>query len=460
MGILGLTKNNNETQNYIMDEAAAKSFYSYTEWESNLTNSTETSTPKLQYSIDCFLHGVDWIYTFTESLYAYEYKVLYLNFLDSIFDDSFDIYFNSLWYFSLSTSAFQLFWAFLLDNYVVNSIIKVHFNNSWCKSHTQSLDFGLVYINHPELTFIDAASFNNFYINYLGDLYISIYHEQNSENVAGAVVYFPEFLAMLYLATLFIMFFFSFYNNYSTEENTIDSDFLLTSTIVESEKELGSLDDMLFGILIISYIFGWYFYIHAWSIISIFPEIVLVFYLFPALYYIILAVPTFLSYDFGIFFLAYLKGVGPSPVFMAELMYDYIAFAAFYIRLFVQGVRLVLMLFTYISMHDLILFFSYDRKFMLGCEDIWEQKAYTQSTAYSISYFFLFQLPGIILYWMYEIFHTFFVVTAQLVAFFAMVFWLFLFLYTFFVFEKIETYFKEKRESRKKYFLNFLNLKK
>jgi hypothetical protein len=74
--------------------------------------------------------------------------------------------------------------------------------------------------------------------------------------VAGAVVYFPEFLAMLYLATLFIMFFFSFYNNYSTEENTIDSDFLLTSTIVESEKELGSLDDMLFGILIISYIFG------------------------------------------------------------------------------------------------------------------------------------------------------------------------------------------------------------
>jgi hypothetical protein len=51
-------------------------------------------------------------------------------------------------------------------------------------------------------------------------------------------------------------------------------------------------------------------------------------------------------------------------------MYDYIAFTAFYIRLFVQGVRLVLMLFTYISMHDLILFFSYDRKFILGCEDI------------------------------------------------------------------------------------------
>jgi len=420
----------------------------------------EQGLPSLQFGIDCFLHGVDWIYTFTETLFSYEYKILYFNFLDSIFDDSFDFYFNFLWYFSISTSSFQLFWSILLDNYIVNNIIKTHFNSSWHKSLIQSLDFGLFYIHHPEISYIDSAIFNNYYLNYFCELYVSIYNEQNSENLSGAVIYFPQFLCILYLSTLFISFFFSYYNNYTTEENTIDSDFLLTSNIVESEKELGSLDDMLFGILIISYIFGWYFYIHAWSIISIFPEIVLVFYLFPLLYYIILAVPTFLSYDFGIFFLAYLRGVGPSPVIIAELMYDYIAFTAFYIRLFVQGVRLVLMLFTYISMHDLIIFFSYDRKFMLGCEDLWEQKSNVSSTAHFITYFFLFQLPCIILYWMYEIFHTFFVVTAQLVAFFAMVFWLFLFLYTFFVFEKIETHFKQKRESRKLIFLNYLGLKK
>jgi len=51
-------------------------------------------------------------------------------------------------------------------------------------------------------------------------------------------------------------------------------------------------------------------------------------------------------------------------------MYDYIAFVAFYLRLVVQGVRLVLMLGTYVSMHDLILFFSYDQQFMLGSESI------------------------------------------------------------------------------------------
>jgi hypothetical protein len=94
----------------------------------------------------------------------------------------------------------------------------------------------------------------------------------------------------------------------------------------------------------------------------------MVFYLFPCLYYVILSVPTYLSYDFGIFFLAYLRGVGPTPVFLAELMYDYIAISAFYMRLFVQAVRFVLMTLTYVSMHDLILFFSYDQKMMLGSE--------------------------------------------------------------------------------------------
>jgi hypothetical protein len=118
------------------------------------------------------------------------------------------------------------------------------------------------------------------------------------------------------------------------------------------------------------------------------------------------------------------------------------------------------MIATYMSMHDLIVYFSYDRKFILGCEDIWEQKAYTNATLGSVSYFFLFQLPGIILYWMYEVFHTFFVVTAQFTAFFAMVFWLFLFLYSFFVFEKIETYFKDRREHRKKLINELINLKK
>ena len=39
-------------------------------------------------------------------------------------------------------------------------------------------------------------------------------------------------------------------------------------------------------------------------------------------------------------------------------------------KLVVQGVRILLMIGTYVSMHDLILFFNYDQQFMLGSESI------------------------------------------------------------------------------------------
>jgi hypothetical protein len=105
-----------------------------------------------------------------------------------------------------------------------------------------------------------------------------------------------------------------------------------------------------------------------------------------------------------------------------ELTYDYIAIAAFYIKLIVQAVRLILMAGTYMSMHDLILYSPYDRKAMLGCDNFWEDISNVSSTNGSMSYFLLCCLPGWVFYWVYEVLHTFFVVTAQSIAFFAMVF--------------------------------------
>jgi hypothetical protein len=96
----------------------------------------------------------------------------------------------------------------------------------------------------------------------------------------------------------------------------------------------------------------------------------LVYALMPFLYAIIVGIPVLLVYDFGIFFLAYLKGVAPSSVMLMELVYDYIALIAFFVRLCVQGVRLLLMIFTYASLHELILFYSINPKFLLGHDTI------------------------------------------------------------------------------------------
>jgi hypothetical protein len=108
--------------------------------------------------------------------------------------------------------------------------------------------------------------------------------------------------------------------------------------------------------------------------------------------------PTYLVYDFGIYFLTYLRGVGSSSLFTMELLYDYIAFAAFYIRLMVQSVRLILMTFTYISLHDLILFFDFSSKSFAGFESITEDLNNVSGTFNSFSYFFFLIIPLKVVY--------------------------------------------------------------
>jgi hypothetical protein len=80
------------------------------------------------------------------------------------------------------------------------------------------------------------------------------------------------------------------------------------------------------------------------------------FYLVPFLFFLIVGMPTLLILDFGSCFLVFIRGVGASQLFLAELMYDYINFGAFYVRLFVQLVRIALMFSTFVAMHDVILF--------------------------------------------------------------------------------------------------------
>jgi hypothetical protein len=67
---------------------------------------------------------------------------------------------------------------------------------------------------------------------------------------------FAQLLFVLYLVTLFVNFYFTYYNTAVKEESTIDSDFISSNLLVESEKEIGSLDDMILGLLILVYIFG------------------------------------------------------------------------------------------------------------------------------------------------------------------------------------------------------------
>jgi len=67
---------------------------------------------------------------------------------------------------------------------------------------------------------------------------------------------FPQLLFLGYVAFFFLAFFFSYYFSPSKEESTVDSDYLAASITVESEKEIGSIDDMLMPSIILIYTFG------------------------------------------------------------------------------------------------------------------------------------------------------------------------------------------------------------
>lgn len=152
------------------------------------------------------------------------------------------------------------------------------------------------------------------------------------------------------------------------------------------------------------------------------PEFALAGYLFPFLFYMILFIPIQLSFDFGLYFVCYLRGVGKAPTSFVEIMYDYIGFAAFYIRLIVQNVRLILMLFTFASFHELVITHGIGKEWVMGDESFIDDLTSSISSPSGLCYFLIFKLSGHIIYFFYELFHLLFVVTAQIIAFNAMVF--------------------------------------
>jgi hypothetical protein len=306
-------------------------------------------------------------------------------------------------------------------------------------------------VYHPEVIFFKNQIVNSYYTDYLADINISAIQYLDSQSLLTPIMLFPQLLFIIYIGFLFVSFYFSFYSSSSKEESTVDSDYLTTSVVAESEKELGSIDDILMLSVIVVYAFGWYFYLFCWNLFSSVPELALVFFFSPILYFIILNTPTLLLYDFGILFTCYLKGVSSSNNLFFELLFDYIAVMTYYLRVITQFSRLVLMLSVYVGMHDYIIYMDFSHKYLMGNESIWEEISDVSTSVTSVTYFFLAILPGFLLNWMYEVIHMFFVVTGQIVTYLGMVFWLFLLLFSFFVVEKQENYFEEKRKRAKKH---------
>lgn len=410
----------------------------YNPTSGNVLNLYQTSNNAIE-------RGAHWIYMLVDTIIAYDFNIFYYvsptfllvgGFLhQGLFLET------SLWEIASNT----LTWSRSIDAEIWAYIWKNPYINEWTRNLLNSLDRSLVLYIHPEAYYYINTQTIDLSLPFVSDFFETISLLLLKEGFFNPIFAAFEVLVIIYFVVIFLAFFFSYYNNSSQDENTIDQDFFLASASVEAEEEIASIEDISVTLIVLVFVFGWFFYANCPFLLNNIPELSFSFYFLPFLYYIIVFIPTFLVYDFGIFFLTYLRGASPTASLAMELLYDYIAFAAFYVRLAVQNVRLLLMLFTYFSLYECIMVYATP----YNSEILWQtENTHWNYTNYN-SYYFLLKLPTQILYWVYELLHTFFVLTAQFTAFFAMVFWLFLFLYTMFVAEQQERFFAEKKEKRK-----------
>lgn len=443
----------------------------------NSTNIIENSELDLNFEIPCYIdfnesndiniinsvgkivfNSVDWIYLTLDSILAYDFKIWYLWEGISNTENNYDIFFDQYWSASLAISTFQLFYAVLLDKYLSVFIQHNAFNNDWFRMMLHSKENALIWLYHPELSW-HISDTNNFFSYFYSTMFDFIYFDKSNPDICIlAHTLYIHFLVLFLIVLFFITVLFSFYGNSNTEENIIDSDYLIANTTVEAEKEITSIDDYLGLLLVIAYVFGVFFFIGAWTNILAQSTLMLSYYSIIILFIFVLGMPTLILYDLGIFFLAYLRGAGKSSNFISEAVFDYVACIIFYCRILAQWVRTILMLVTFLSISHYASEFELTNNLLIAGED--QTNGLNElNTNFSSTYYIFTVIPGKFLYWIYETVHTLFLVTSQFIAFLAIVFWLFLFLYTFFIIEKHEDFFSKKRIERKEKLKHIYSLK-
>lgn len=115
----------------------------------------------------------------------------------------------------------------------------------------------------------------------------------------------------------------------------------------------------------------------------------------PFLLYILIFIPIFLLWDYGMYFLTYLRGAASTSSIVMEFIYDCIAFLAFFIRLSVQNVRLLLITLTFFSLYEFILYFVNANWFYVNFEQINKLIA-ASNGMYTSYYYFLYALTKVI----------------------------------------------------------------
>ena len=404
--------------------------------------------------------GIDDIFCYISniSIFAIKYS---LNFFEYIFSYNILSFFVSYYWYERAVADAQKSECSELFDFSV-------FQDFFSSAKTVLLQFapsfdvfpinGLLYpylLEHPEVCAVLTRFQYEYFNNYISSSILALLNSKLYFIVDSSLIIFTHlslvFMFWFYLKVLFLPFFFNLY----VDNNSNDTDHAVSTLITEAEKEISGIDDLIIIFLVLFFVFGIYFMFYGFAQLSMyFNNYSCIYVLMPFLFFFVYVAPVCLLFDFGIYLFVYLRGSGPTSMLAAELLYDLINLFAYFIRVFIQLSRILLMLIAAGSLQEFIFYFGLDYR-MLVCNDSFIDTIYNlEFNAKSLTLFFFTKLPLFILYWNYEIFHTYFVVTIQTIAFFAMVFWLFFYLFSFFFSESHEIFFKQRRSFYKKLLSN------
>ena len=157
-----------------------------------------------------------------------------------------------------------------------------------------------------------------------------------------------------YTFTIYVLYYI-LVNNYFNSNiiNTLQNSSLLKQlNIVDSEEELGSLDDSFTVIVLFMIVFGWFFFLSL-SFSFFFKNQIVVFGVGTIMLIgFILLTPLSVLLDFGIAFASYIKGASAGSNLIIESIFDIISTLVVFTRFVVQNIRFVLIFFAYFELFE------------------------------------------------------------------------------------------------------------
>jgi hypothetical protein len=337
-----------------------------------------------------------------------------------------------------------------LNNNFLNKSYNIQLNTKTSFYQSLILDFSKLVENLNPFYITNNSGFN--IETYFSNFYLNNFFKNTLSYNSLPVSFFKNslfsyntwfFFIVLVLLISFITYFFAFLifiknSNLFNSENLYDEYNTTTNYIIESEKELGSLDDMFLGVSILICIYAWFFYGTIFFHIFYNTSNSYIYMGFPFLLVMILGMPTNMIWNYGLTFSSFLRGSSNTTIILLEFMYDILAASIMYIRLIVQNVRFILMFFAFFECYEFFLNNVFITKSYYFYYIDFSSLDSSLKMLYNFCIFFILYL--------YNICHLIYTIISHFFAYLILVFWFFSFLYTTFLEEKMENSFKKNKK--------------